>query len=45
MAIESAVLLRRIARIACLVPLVGLLLCGAATAQLPIKAPVPVTVG
>lgn len=45
MAIESAVLLRRIARIACLVLFVGLLLCGAATAQLPIKAPVPVTVG
>jgi len=45
MAIESAVLLRRVARIACLVLFVGLLLCGAATAQLPIKAPVPVTVG
>jgi sugar lactone lactonase YvrE len=45
MAIESAVLLRRIARIACLVLFVGLLLCSAATAQLPLKAPVPVTVG
>jgi hypothetical protein len=45
MAIESAVLLRRVARNACLVLVVGLLLRGAATAQLPIKAPVPVTVG
>jgi hypothetical protein len=45
MAIESAVLLRRVARIACLFPIVGLLLSGPATAQLPIKAPVPVTVG
>jgi sugar lactone lactonase YvrE len=45
MAIESAVLLRRIASNACLIPVVGLLLCGAAPAQLPIKAPVPVTAG
>ena len=45
MTIESAVLLRRVARIACLVLLVALLMCGAATAQVPIKAPVPVTVG
>jgi hypothetical protein len=45
MAIESAVLLRRVARVACLVPIVGLFLSGPATAQLPIKAPVPVTVG
>jgi hypothetical protein len=45
MAIESAVMLRRAARIACLVLFVGLLMCGAATAQVPIKAPVPVTVG
>jgi sugar lactone lactonase YvrE len=45
MAIESAVLLHRIARNARLIPVAGLLLCGVATAQLPIKAPVPVTVG
>ncbi len=45
MAIESAVLLRRVARIACLFPIVGLFLNGPAAAQLPIKAPVPVTVG
>ena len=45
MAIESAVLLRRVARNACLVLIVGLLMCSAASAQLPIKAPVPVTVG
>jgi len=45
MAIESAVLLRRVARNACLVLIVGLLLCSAATAQLPLKAPVQVTAG
>jgi hypothetical protein len=45
MAIESAVLLRRFARNACLILVVGLLVCVAATAQLPVKAPVPVTVG
>ncbi len=45
MAIESAVLVRRVARKACLILVVGLLLSGAATAQLPIKAPVPVTAG
>jgi Bacterial Ig-like domain (group 3) len=45
MAIESAVLLRRIASNACLIPVVGLFLSGMAPAQLPIKAPVPVTVG
>jgi len=45
MAIESAVLLHRIARNARAIPVVGLLLCGVAAAQLPIKAPVPVTVG
>jgi len=44
MAIESAVLFRRTARNACLV-LAAAWLCGAAAAQLPIKAPVPVTVG
>ena len=45
MAIESAVKFRRIARIACLVVVAGLLPGGAALAQLPIKAPAPVTVG
>ncbi|MGA7339228.1 MAG: Ig-like domain repeat protein [Terracidiphilus sp.] len=45
MAIESAVKLRRAARSACLSLLLGLLAGGAATAQLPIKAPAPVTVG
>lgn len=45
MAIESAVLVRRVAPIACLILIVGLLLSSAATAQLPIQAPVPVTVG
>jgi hypothetical protein len=45
MAIESAVMFRRVARIACLVLLAGLLPGVAAKAQLPIKAPAPVTVG
>jgi sugar lactone lactonase YvrE len=45
MAIESAVLLRRVARNACLVLFAGFGLCGAAAAQLPIKAPATVTVG
>jgi len=45
MAIESAVLVRRVARNACLTWIAGLLLSSAATAQLPFKAPVPVTVG
>lgn len=49
MAIESAVMLRRIARIACLVMLFGLLSGRAAMAQLPITFangnPPPVTVG
>lgn len=45
MAIESAVMCRRVARIACLVLLAGLLPGVAAKAQLPIKAPAPVTVG
>src|SRR6266567_748111 len=49
MAIESAVMLRRVARIACLVLLIGLVLGGAARAQLPISFkpgnPPPVTVG
>lgn len=45
MAIESAVFLRRVARNACLILFVGLLFSGAAMAQLPIKAPVQVTVG
>lgn len=45
MAIESAVMFRRVARIACLVLLAGLLPGVAAMAQLPIKAPAPVSVG
>jgi hypothetical protein len=45
MAIESAARFRRVAWIACLVFVVGLLLGSAAMAQLPIKAPAPVTVG
>ena len=45
MAIESAVMFRRVARIACLVLLAGLLPGSAAMAQLPIKAPAPVTAG
>ena len=45
MTIESAFVVRRVAWNACLVLIVGLLLTGAAAAQLPIKAPVPVTVG
>jgi hypothetical protein len=45
MAIESAAMFRRVARIACLVLVAGLLLSSAAVAQLPIKAPAPVTVG
>lgn len=45
MAIESTVLFRRISRISCLVLLAGLLPGVAAKAQLPIKAPAPVTVG
>lgn len=45
MAIESAVLFRRVARFACLVLVAGLLCGGAALAQLPIKAPAQVTVG
>jgi len=45
MAIESAVMFRRVARVACLVLVAGLLPGSAAKAQLPIKAPAPVTVG
>lgn len=45
MAIESAVMFRRVARIACLVLLAGLLPGVIAKAQLPIKAPAPVSVG
>jgi len=45
MAIESSVMFRRVARIACLVLLAGLLPGVAAKAQLPIQAPAPVTVG
>jgi len=45
MAIESAVMFRRVARIACLVLLAGLLPGVAAKAQLPIKAPAPVSAG
>ncbi|MGA2570803.1 MAG: Ig-like domain repeat protein [Terracidiphilus sp.] len=45
MAIESAVMCRRVARIACLVLLACLLPGVAAKAQLPIQAPAPVSVG
>jgi len=45
MAIESSVLFRRVARIACLVLVAGLLPGVAAKAQLPIKAPAQVSVG
>jgi hypothetical protein len=45
MAVESAVMFRRIARITCLVLSAGLLSSDAAVAQLPIKAPAPVTAG
>jgi sugar lactone lactonase YvrE len=45
MAIESTVMFRRVARIACLVLLAGLLPSVASRAQLPIKAPAPVSVG
>ncbi len=45
MAIESGVMFRRVARIACLVLLAGLLTGGTALAQLPIKAPAQVSVG
>ena len=45
MAIESAVMFRKVARVACLVLLAGLLLGIAAKAQLPINAPAPVTAG
>jgi hypothetical protein len=45
MAIESTVMLRRVARIACLVLLAAQLPGVAAKAQLPIKAPAQVTVG
>ncbi len=49
MAIESTVMMRRVARIACLVFVVSFVLAGAATAQLPITfkpgSPPPVTVG
>jgi hypothetical protein len=45
MTIEFAVLVRRVARNACLMLSIGLLLSCAAMAQLPIKAPVPVTAG
>jgi len=45
MAIESTVMFRRVARTACLVLVASLLPSVAAKAQLPIKAPAPVTVG
>jgi len=45
MTIESAVFLRRIARTACLVLVVGLIVCGAGMAQAPIQAPVPMMSG
>src|ERR1700734_3516775 len=45
MAMESAVMFRKVARIACLVLVGGLLPAVAVMAQLPIKAPAPVTAG
>ena len=45
MAIESAVMFRKVARIACLILVAGLLPIVAVMAQLPIKAPAPVTAG
>jgi Bacterial Ig-like domain (group 3) len=45
MATASAVMFHKVARIACLVAFIGLLFGGAATAQLPITPPAPVTVG
>jgi sugar lactone lactonase YvrE len=45
MAIESAVMFRKVARIVCLVLVAGLLPTVAVKAQLPIKAPAPVTAG
>ena len=45
MAIESTVMFHKVARIACLVLVAGLLPGVAAKAQLPIKAPAPVSVG
>jgi sugar lactone lactonase YvrE len=45
MAIESAVMYRKVARIVCLVLVAGLLPTVAVKAQLPIKAPAPVTAG
>lgn len=45
MAIESAVMFRKVARIACLVLVAGLLPTVVVKAQLPIKAPAPVTAG
>lgn len=45
MAIESAVMLRKVARFACLIVIIGLLSSVTALAQLPIQAPAPVTAG
>src|SRR5580658_10210077 len=45
MAIESVVMFRKVARIVCLVLVAGLLPTAAIKAQLPIKAPAPVTAG
>jgi hypothetical protein len=45
MAIESAVMFRKVARIACLVLVAGLLPTVVVKAQLPIKAPAPVSTG
>ncbi len=45
MAIESTVMFRRVARTACLVLVASLMPSVVAKAQLPIKAPAPVTVG
>jgi hypothetical protein len=45
MTIESAVMVRRVALVACLILIIGFLFSGAAAAQLPVQGPVPVTVG
>jgi hypothetical protein len=45
MAIESAVMMRKVARIACPLLVVGMLQGSAAVAQLPVSASAPVTVG
>jgi hypothetical protein len=45
MAIESVIMFRKVARIACLVLLAGLMQAVAAKGQLPLQSPAPVTAG